>query len=153
MIPPRTGSLGVAGLLEQNGVVRDARKFLVLAWLRDAEGRLQAGEYVFRPMMTPDQVLDQIVHGRVVIYTATLPEGVTIRDAARIVEQTGLLSARELASAAEDETLAKALGISATSLEGYLFPETYQFKRPADAASNHWKFPRRLFPMIGNLLW
>lgn len=135
LIPPKTGAFAVARLLESKEVVRDARAFYLLAWLKNSLHRLQAGEYAFSTLSTPEQVLDQIVNGRVVIHTATLPEGSTIWEVAVIYEQKDLVSSAEFLELAESAEFIRELGIKSPSLEGYLFPETYQFKKPVDAAA------------------
>ncbi|MEN6441117.1 MAG: endolytic transglycosylase MltG [Syntrophobacter sp.] len=134
-IPPGTGAFGTAKILQDQGIVRDARAFYVLAWLKKSMHRLQAGEYAFSTLATPEQVLDQIVSGRVVIYTATMPEGSTLWDVARIFEQKELLSSAEFVELAKDPKLIRGLGLNGSSLEGYLFPDTYHFKRPLEGTS------------------
>lgn len=134
-IPPRTGAFAVAGILHAQGIVRDARCFYMLAWLKNSTHRLQAGEYAFSTLFTPEQVLDQIANGRVVIHTATLPEGSTIWDVARIFEQKELVPSAEFVQNAMDPKLVQFLGLSGKSLEGYLFPDTYHFKRPIEGTA------------------
>lgn len=133
-IPPKTGAYRVAGLLESKGVVRDARAFYILAWLKKSLNRLQAGEYAFSTASTPEQILDQIINGRVVIHSATLPEGSTLWEVARILDQKDLASGEEFLQAANDEEFIQSIGLKARSLEGYLFPETYFFKKPISSA-------------------
>ena len=129
-IPPKTGAYGVSKLLESEEVVRDARLFYLLGWLRNSLHRFQAGEYAFSTIATPEQVLDQIVNGRVVIHAATLPEGVTLWEVARIIAQKDLAPEEDVLRLAKDSEFIKSLGIQDHSLEGYLFPETYHFKKP-----------------------
>ncbi len=133
-IPPKTGAHRVAGLLESKGVIRDARSFYILAWLKKSLNRLQAGEYAFSTASTPEQILDQIINGRVVIHSATLPEGSTLWDVARILDQKDLASGEEFLQAANDQEFIQSMGLKARSLEGYLFPETYFFKKPISSA-------------------
>ncbi len=134
-IPPKTGAFGIAQLLQSQEVIRDARAFYLMAWLKNSLHRLQAGEYAFSTLLTPEQVLDQIVNGRVVIHTATLPEGSTIWDVARIYEQKGLATSDEFLDLSGNPDFIRELGIRSPSLEGYLFPQTYQFKKPIDASA------------------
>jgi UPF0755 protein len=131
-IPPKTGSLTVARLLESEEVVRDARKFYLLCWFRNALHRLKAGEYAFSTMLTPDQVLDQIVNGRVVVHSATLPEGSTLWDIARIFDQKEPGSGDAIMELTKKSEFIKSLGLKAKTLEGYLFPDTYSFTRPIE---------------------
>jgi len=134
-IPPKTGAYGVAKLLESQEVVRDARAFYLLGWLKNSLHHMQAGEYAFSTLDSPEQVLDQIINGRVVIHTVTLPEGSTLWDVARIVEQKELAPQNEIIEIAGNPQLAKSLEIKANGLEGYLFPDTYQFKKPVSSTS------------------
>ncbi|MCE5335185.1 MAG: endolytic transglycosylase MltG [Desulfobacteraceae bacterium] len=133
-IQPKTSAYGVARLLESQGVVRDAREFYVLAWLGKSLQRMQAGEYLFSTMATPAQVLEQLVSGRVVIHTATLPEGSTIWDVARILEQKDLASKTEFLEVVSNREFIRSLGLKSKTLEGFLFPETYHFKKPVSGA-------------------
>ncbi len=134
-IPPKTSAYGVARLLESQGVIRDARAFYLLGWLKNSLHRMEAGEYSFSTLDTPEQVLDQMVNGRVVIHTVTLPEGSTVWDVARILDQKDLAPQSEIIEIAANAQFARSLGVKANGLEGYLFPDTYQFKKPVSSAS------------------
>ncbi len=134
-IPPKTGAYGIARLLQSQGVIRDASEFYLLGWLKNSLGRMQAGEYAFSTLYTPEQVLDQIVNGRVVIHIATLPEGSTLWEVARILDQKELAPESETIELSWNAEFARSLGLKANGLEGYLFPETYHFKKPVSTAS------------------
>jgi len=135
-IPPKTGAYGVARLLESEGVIRNARAFYLLCWLRNSLGRMQAGEYAFSTLYSPEEVLEKIVNGRVVIHIVTLPEGSTIRDVARILDEKDLAPQAEILEIAGSAEFARSLDVKGSSgLEGYLFPDTYQFKKPITSAS------------------
>lgn len=134
-IPPKTGSFAVARLLESQEVVRDARGFYLLCWFRKSLHRLKAGEYAFSTMLTPDKVLDQIVQGKIVIHSATLPEGSTLWDIAKIFDQKELSSGDEILGLSKKSAFIKSLGLKANTLEGYLFPETYSFTKPIEPAA------------------
>jgi UPF0755 protein len=119
----------VARLLAAERIVADADKFYLLCRLRKADQRLKAGEYAFLPLSTPGQILDQIVSGRAIIERVTLPEGSTVYDVARVLQEKGLASEKEVLRLVVDGEFIKSNGIAASSLEGYLFPETYFFQR------------------------
>jgi len=135
LIPPRTSAYGIARLLQSQGVVRDASGFYLLSWVKNSLGRMQAGEYAFSTLYTPEQVLDQIVNGRVVIHIATLPEGSTLWEVAKILDQKELAPESEIIELAWNAEFARSLGLKANGLEGYLFPETYHFKKPISSSS------------------
>lgn len=133
-IEPGMSGPRVAQLLYDNGVVANAQEFYLLCWLRRAMGKLQAGEYAFQTLSTPDQILDQIVRGRVIMYSATLPEGATIRDLAKLLSQKGIIPEADFLKLATDTESIGGLGLNVATLEGYLFPETYSFRKPFNGA-------------------
>jgi UPF0755 protein len=148
-IPPKTGAYGVARLLESEGVIRDARAFYLLGWLKNSLNRLQAGEYAFSTLCGPEEVLDRIVNGRVVIHIVTLPEGSTLWDVARILDQKDLAPQAEIIEIAGNAEFAGSLDIKgAKGLEGYLFPDTYQFKKPVSSASIATTMVRRFWQQL-----
>jgi UPF0755 protein len=129
-IPRKTGAFGVARLLESKGVIRNSSEFYLLGFLKHSLYRLQAGEYAFSTLDRPEQVLEKIVDGKVVIYVITLPEGSTLQDIAGIVAKQGLAHFSQIIGAAKNARLAGSLKIKSNALEGYLFPDTYRFKKP-----------------------
>jgi UPF0755 protein len=145
---PKTSAYGVARLLESQGVIRDARAFYLLGWLKNSLHRMKAGEYAFSTLYTPEQVLDQIVNGRVVIHTVTLPEGSTLWDVARILQQKELAAESEIIEVAGSAKFARSLGVEANGLEGYLFPDTYQFTKPVSIDSIAEKMVRRFWQRL-----
>lgn len=125
--------LSIARLLESSGVVADARNFSLFVTMTRVGPKLKAGEYAFPPLATPPQILDQIVHGRVVLHRVTFPEGSTITDVAALLEQAGLAEAPEIIRLARDsQFIAAETNLPVRNLEGYLFPETYHFTKTQD---------------------
>jgi|WetSurMetagenome_2_1015567.scaffolds.fasta_scaffold00881_12 UPF0755 protein len=128
-IRPGMNARSVAQLLAVQGIVADANRFYLLCWLRKAGQKLKAGEYAFLPLSTPDRILEQMVLGKAIIQRVTFPEGSTVHDVARTLEERGLASSKEILRLVADRDFIKANGLSALSLEGYLFPETYFFQK------------------------
>ncbi|MEJ5347712.1 MAG: endolytic transglycosylase MltG [Desulfosoma sp.] len=129
-IRPGTGAHAVAALLEKEGVITQANLFYWYARVRGMAGKMKAGEYQFSAAPTPKLVLETLVEGKVVAYKVTIPEGATVKDVARLVAASGLADTDEILELARDRHLVTSLGLpDSTSLEGYLFPETYLFRR------------------------
>lgn len=101
--------------------------------LKQANRTIEAGEYKLARGMTPLEILENIIDGEVVYYRYTIPEGLRLTEIADRIAATGLVTKEELLAAMEDRTLLSELAVPAGSLEGYLFPETYQFSRPITA--------------------
>jgi UPF0755 protein len=127
-IPRGLGAMQIAGFLEDKGVIRN--RFIALAYVvySGNRNRLQAGEYRFDSSMTVPQIVHKLAAGDVYLHRFTVPEGLTIEETARKWAEQGFGSAEEfLRAAAEKVDLIHSLDHKATSLEGYLFPETYSF--------------------------
>jgi peptidoglycan lytic transglycosylase G len=128
-IPPHEGLRRIAERLGEAGVVRSRAAFVALAVARGSLRRLKAGEYeVPRDASTLD-VLDLLESGRVRQHLILHPEGATVSELARALEAERLASAADVVRAAADERLRQSLGVEGPTLEGYLFPDTYQFVR------------------------
>jgi UPF0755 protein len=124
-----TNAKSVAQLLFAQGIVADPDRFRLLCWLRKAGQKVKAGEYAFLPLSTPGQILDQMVLGKAIIQPVTFPEGSTVYEVARHLEERGLGSSTEILRLVGDGDFIKANGLSVANLEGYLFPETYFFQK------------------------
>ena len=128
-IPAHEGLLGIADRLADAGVVRSRAAFIALSAARGSVRRLKAGEYeVPRDASTID-VVGLLESGRVRQHTVLHPEGATLSELARVLDAARLAPAEEVLRVAHDPAVLKTLGVEGPSLEGYLFPDTYQFVR------------------------
>jgi UPF0755 protein len=115
----------VAKSLEGARVVSNGERFFLLARLQHAERKLKRGEYAFVGSLTPPQVLDMLVQGKVKTYRVTVPEGLRVDEIAPLFAQAGVADEARFLAAAHDRTLLHRLGIEGPSAEGFLFPDTY----------------------------
>lgn len=119
----------IANELQHDGVIRSSSAFLLLHYIKGL-GSLKAGEYKFDAPANAMEVRRRILKGDVYYHTVTVPEGYNIYDIANVVEQAGLGTAADFLTAVKgDLFLIHDLDPNATSLEGYLFPDTYHFTR------------------------
>jgi UPF0755 protein len=116
----------VAGELESRGLIRSAFAFEWLARYRGRAGDLQVGEYQLSAAQGPEEILSTIAEGKVETYAVVIPEGLTAQQIGDRLEAAGLVSAAEFRPFLEDPASAVKLGVEGSSLEGYLFPETYR---------------------------
>lgn len=130
-ILPGTPSTRIAAELKKDGIIRSQWVFIALREWRG--GTLKAGEYRFDHPARMSEVYDRIHRGDVYTVAVTIPEGSNLFDIAAKVEADGLGSkAAFLAAAKQDVTLVTDMDAQATSVEGYLFPDTYRFPRHTD---------------------
>ena len=119
----------IAAELKKAGVIRSEFAFLLWHELHHKRS-LKAGEYRFEREATLPQVYGRIARGDIYFHVVTIPEGYTMFDIAKAMEDAGLGSAADFLQVAETQTpLISDLAPEAASLEGYLFPNTYQFTR------------------------
>jgi UPF0755 protein len=124
-VPVGSALSQVARSLETAGVVSDGARFFLFARLQHAARKLKRGEYAFTGPLTPAQVLDMLVQGKVKTYRITVPEGLRVDEIAPLFAQAGVADAARFLAAAHDRTLLHRLGIEGPSAEGFLFPDTY----------------------------
>jgi UPF0755 protein len=128
-IPPHLGVREVAHQLEESGLIRSPLAFVALATVTGSARKLKAGEYEIPQDASPLTILTLLESGRVVQHPILLPEGGTVAELARILEGERLASAADVLRVARDPAFLQRLGVEAPSVEGYLFPDTYQFVR------------------------
>jgi peptidoglycan lytic transglycosylase G len=125
-VTPGSSAVAIGRMLETAGVVRSRYAFDMVRWLR--HGKLQAGVYLFDHPAPATEVYARIARGDVVTISLTVPEGANTFDIAARVEHAGLGTRQDFMAAAASQTgLIADLDPGATSLEGYLFPDTYRF--------------------------
>jgi len=119
----------IAAELKKAGIIRSELAFRLWHMARP-KPPLKAGEYLFEREATLPQVYDRIARGDIYFHVVTIPEGYTMFEIAKAIEDAGLGSAADFLRIAETQTpLISDLAPQAKSLEGYLFPNTYQFTR------------------------
>jgi UPF0755 protein len=127
-IVPGTGTQAIAAQLEQAGALRSRYAFELLRAVKG--GKLIAGEYRFNHPAPATEIYQRLARGDVYTIALTIPEGYNIFDIAQAVESAGLGSRDTFLAAERSQTdLIRDLAPNATSLEGYLFPDTYRFAR------------------------
>jgi len=119
----------ISRILEENGIVRDRRSFYLLARFENAIPKVKAGEYELHTSMTPSAVLEKLIRGDVIKYPVTFPEGFTIYQIGEILEQAKVCGKEFFLEKAKDHNFIAALDLDGDSLEGYLFPDTYNFPK------------------------
>jgi UPF0755 protein len=116
-----------ARLLDEKGLLRFPVLFTSLAQFLGQDRSIRAGEYSLHTSMSPNEVLQRLCRGAVVLHKITVPEGYTVRQIAGILAGKGFASREEILRTSRDVDFVRTLGFEGESLEGYLFPETYLF--------------------------
>jgi UPF0755 protein len=131
-VPPGTGPRTLARLLADAGVVTDSELLYLFIRREKAGPKLKAGEYLFEGTLTPAQVVELLASGRVKVYHFTVPEGLRAEEILPILANSELkLNLGTLRQLTENPRFLREAGVAASSIEGFLFPDTYAFSRNA----------------------
>lgn len=129
--PPGRGVRTLADQLKTDGLIRSSWHFVLLTRLRGQAHKLKAGDYRFNDGMTVSQILNKLATGDVDYRKFSLPEGYSIYQVAELLEQKGYFKKEDFLDRCRDAALLSRLGINLPSVEGYLYPATYNLSRGA----------------------
>jgi UPF0755 protein len=129
MLRPGFSTRHIARELKSSGVIRSEDAFVLWHALHHHRA-LKAGEYLFEHDANVVDIHSRLAHGDVYYHTVVIPEGFNMFEIAQAIQDAGLGSAQDfLKVATTDTALLADIAPQATSLEGYLFPDTYNFTR------------------------
>ena len=134
-VAPGMSTGEIADLLHESGIIRYPGAFKVLSRLTARDGKMQSGEYRFEPGIFAWDVLKSLVQGRVVYYSLTVREGLTIEEIASLVEDRSFGNRDKFLELAKDPALLPSFVSRDDArqcrypLEGYLFPDTYYIRK------------------------
>lgn len=122
----------VAAQLEALGVVEDARLFAIYLRVRGAARRLRTGSVLLATGLTPHQVAGRVLRGELgEPVRVTIPEGLNRFEIGARLMDAGVCTRRAFLRA----SALPVPGVEgAASAEGYLFPDTYEFRQNSDPA-------------------
>ncbi len=132
-IPKGTTFRQAVGLLQNEKLIRDKRIFLLTARLSGTDRKIRAGFYSLWSGMSPFEILKVLLKGKIIEYQIKVLEGDSLSEIADAFARTGIISAEEFMELAKDRDLLEYHGISAPSVEGYIFPDTYTIPKGMDA--------------------
>jgi UPF0755 protein len=131
-IAPGTNTQQIVRQLVKEGIVRS--EWPAWIWLRTTGRslRLKAGDYRFKSPISVRQAMEQMARGQVATRTLTIPEGYNRYDIARLLaDLPGLrqaaMSPEKVLELFNRRELIADLDPVAVDLEGYLFPDTYEY--------------------------
>ena len=142
-VPIGSGVSTISQILEDNGVIKNARIFKYYVKFNNEAG-FMAGEYEMKPSMTIQQIVDSLKTGKVmqeVVFKMTIPEGKKLEEIAVIIAEKTNRKQEDVIRQLNDplfveEIIAKYPDVLSEEilkpairypLEGYLFPATYPF--------------------------
>jgi UPF0755 protein len=129
LLHPGYSTRHIAAELKEAGIIRSEEAFVLWHYVHRTRS-LKAGEYLFDKPSNIIDIQKRLRRGDIYFRTVVVPEGFTMFDIARAIEAAGLGPAGDFLKVAQSDTaLIADIAPGARSLEGYLFPDTYEFSR------------------------
>lgn len=126
-IPQGLSASEISKNLKANGIIDRPIVFVLFAKLLGLEKNLRAGRFKLQKGMSELDCVKIIAKGGTTSITITIPEGLTIGSVARLLEEKLNIETEHFVSLCKDTQFVSSLGLDGNSLEGYLFPDTYEF--------------------------
>ena len=82
----------IADQLERRGLISDARVFQIAVKVYGNDSSLKAGEYEITPDASMHDIMDILTSGKSILYSLTVPEGLTVAQAWQRIEENEALS-------------------------------------------------------------
>jgi UPF0755 protein len=142
--------------LERAGLIK-SRYFWNLICRYNAE-HLKTGTYRIEVPASQIAIHRILISGRQILYRVTIPEGVTLKKTASILEDAGICLAQDFLEAAKDQSILERYAIPNNSMEGYLFPDTYLLPSEypaarvvASMADNFFAKLKQIYPSVSGM--
>jgi UPF0755 protein len=142
VVEPGTPARVIAQNLQEAGLIHDAMLFEAYVRLNGLAERLEAGTFILNARMTPVEIAAALQNARAASVAVTIPEGWRLEQTAAYLSEAEVLDGEAYRQQAGSGDLGELDPgrypflmdrPAGTSLEGYLFPDTYEL--PAEGAT------------------
>ena len=136
----------VAEILEEKGIIKDRSFFELYAAFTNSSDYYSNGTFQLDTSMDYQAIINtlQKTSNRLDVVTVMIPEGTSVRELAQLLEENGVCSASDFLEACNTMELDESYDVLSNitdrgeryyHLEGYLFPDTYDFYQNDDITS------------------
>ncbi|WP_378955588.1 endolytic transglycosylase MltG [Pelosinus sp. sgz500959] len=133
VVKPGMGANAIGNLLYEQGAIKNVFLFQMISKMQGMESSLQAGEYVLNQNMTIQQIVSILAKGETAYQQITIPEGYTVDQIAKLLQEKQLGSAANFKKAAQNFVPYTYMVNNNPNVvykaEGYMFPNTYRISK------------------------
>ncbi|HEY5583663.1 MAG TPA: endolytic transglycosylase MltG [Ruminiclostridium sp.] len=137
-IPMGSDTTHIADILSEQGIIAKPQIFKLVSKMNGFDGRYQAGTHVLKKGLELDSIMTILI-GKPESVKVTIPEGLTYKQIAKVFVKKGIAIEDEFNNAMKSDKYdfdfikqIKNINNREYILEGYLFPDTYEFAMNAD---------------------
>lgn len=138
VIPEGATTEEISLMLEENGIIKSPEFFQLFSRLSKSDSKYIAGEHFVRPNMAYETIIQELTsieNSKKQSVEVTFPEGITLYDAAVILEENGVCSVDDFIFYFNsgglgfefEEKITATSNLKFYRMEGYVFPDTYYF--------------------------
>jgi len=124
-----SGLKEISNQLKDKEIINSAEYFVLYTKLKGLENKIQAGKFKIPPNISLDILLNKLQDPEQEYKKITIPEGYTVYQIARKLEESNLINKDEFLKIAKNGLAEFAIDDNSEntiySLEGYIFPDTY----------------------------
>lgn len=166
VVTPGSPARAIAQQLQAAGLITDARLFEAYVRVNGLAAGLEAGAFILSPAMTLAEIAETLQHAEAASLTITIPEGWRLEQIGDYLAEAGVFGEDKaaLASYRSQTASGELAGLDparypflesrprGASLEGYLFPDTYELPLAGATAQDVLQrqldtFARRVLPL------
>ncbi len=126
VIPEGASTYRVASLLKERGLIADESIFVNAVRLKFGTRAIRAGNFQLLNVRHAGDLVGQLLRPRLRSVTVTIPEGLAIDQISRFIDAKYAIDLDRFEFLTEDSDFIRNLGLEVSTLEGYLFPDSYQ---------------------------
>lgn len=144
--------------LYNKSLIKNELVFKYFGVYKEYDLKLKEGEYEISPSHSITDIYKILLEGKQQLIAVTIPEGYTARKIAIILEDKGVVKAKDFLEAVKNKNLLDVYNIPFESAEGFLFPDTYSFQEDYPAllvvesfVKNFYKNVEKIYPSYRKL--
>ncbi len=140
-VEPGETATTIANRLQEQGLISDSQLFRLYMRYAGVDAKLEAGQFALSPSLNMIEIAERLQRARAEESVVTIPEGLRAEEIAELLTAQGALDGeRFLELVRAGDPAAAGLGAydflddrpPGTTLEGFLFPDTYRLLVPAE---------------------
>ncbi|OUR98575.1 hypothetical protein A9Q84_03950 [Halobacteriovorax marinus] len=133
IIKPGEGFGKINYRLKKQELISSSKLFYRYNKINNNMSKFKTGNYIIKPGTNMLTIIDILTKGKSVTISVTVPEGKNLFEIAKILSKKSITNAADFIKYAKDPDFVSELGIPASRIEGYLYPETYKFSKNSPA--------------------